>query len=74
MWLWLWCRPAAVAPIQALAWELPYASGGTPSPQKKVRVPVVAQWEQWHLGSPGMQVRSQLGTVGEGSGVAKASA
>ena len=25
--LWLWCRPAAVAPIQPLAWELPYASG-----------------------------------------------
>ena len=25
--LWLWCRPAAVAPIQLLAWELPYAAG-----------------------------------------------
>ena len=25
--LWLWCRPAAVAPIRPLAWELPYASG-----------------------------------------------
>ena len=24
--LWLWCRPAAVAPIQPLAWEPPYAS------------------------------------------------
>ena len=23
--LWLWHRPAAVAPIQSLAWELPYA-------------------------------------------------
>ena len=23
--LWLWCRPSAVAPIQPLAWELPYA-------------------------------------------------
>ena len=23
--LWLWHRPAAVAPIQLLAWELPYA-------------------------------------------------
>ena len=23
--LWLWCRPAAVALIQPLAWELPYA-------------------------------------------------
>ena len=25
--LWLWCRPAAVAPIRPLAWEPPYASG-----------------------------------------------
>ena len=25
--LWLWCRPAAVALIQTLAWELPYAKG-----------------------------------------------
>ena len=26
--LWLWCRPAAAAPIGPLAWELPYAVGG----------------------------------------------
>ena len=25
--LWLWHRPAAVAPIRPLAWELPYAMG-----------------------------------------------
>ena len=25
--LWLWCRPAAAAPIRPLAWEPPYASG-----------------------------------------------
>ena len=25
--LWLWCRSAAAAPIQPLAWEPPYASG-----------------------------------------------
>ena len=25
--LWLWCRPAATALIQPLAWELPYAMG-----------------------------------------------
>ena len=24
--LWLWYRPAATAPIQSLAWELPYAA------------------------------------------------
>ena len=27
MLLWLWCRPAATAPIRPLAWELPYAVG-----------------------------------------------
>ena len=25
--LWLWCRPAATAPIRPLIWELPYAMG-----------------------------------------------
>ena len=25
--LWLWCRPAATAPTQPLAWELPYDAG-----------------------------------------------
>ena len=25
--LWLWCRPAAAAHIQPLAWEPPYAAG-----------------------------------------------
>ena len=25
--LWLWCRPAAVAPIGPPAWEPPYAAG-----------------------------------------------
>ena len=25
--LWLWCRPAAAAPIISLAWEGPYAMG-----------------------------------------------
>ena len=33
--LWLWCRPAAVAPIGPLAWELPYATGVTLKRQKK---------------------------------------
>ena len=27
MLLWLWRRPAAVAPIEPLAWEPPYAAG-----------------------------------------------
>ena len=32
--LWLWCRPAAVAPIRPLAWEPPYVSGAAPKSKK----------------------------------------
>ena len=33
--LWLWCRLAAVAPIQPLAWELPCAAGAAFKKKKK---------------------------------------
>ena len=33
--LWLWCRPAVVAPIQPLAWDLPYAAGAALKKKKK---------------------------------------
>ena len=33
--LWLWCRPAATAPIQLLAWEPPYAFGVALKDKKK---------------------------------------
>ena len=33
--LWLWCRRAAVALIQLLAWEPPYASGAKKKKKKK---------------------------------------
>ena len=33
--LWLWCRPAASAPIQPLAWEPPNAMAVAPKRQKK---------------------------------------
>ena len=39
--LWLWCRLAAPAPIQSLAWELPYATGAAlkrAPPKKKYLV------------------------------------
>ena len=42
--LWLWCRPAAAAPILPLAWELPYATGVALKQKDKIGVPVVAQW------------------------------
>ena len=35
--LWLWCQPAAVALIQALAWELPYAMGAALKRTKRKR-------------------------------------
>ena len=33
--LWLWCRPAAVAPFRPLAWELLYAVGAALKSKKK---------------------------------------
>ena len=33
--LWLWRRPAAIAPIQPLAWELPYAVGAALKSKKQ---------------------------------------
>ena len=33
--LWLWCRPAATAPIRSLAWEPPYAAGAAPEKTKR---------------------------------------
>ena len=47
--LWLWCRPAAAALIQPLAWELVYATGAALKRPKKKKmlwgqgVPIVAQ-------------------------------
>ena len=35
VWLWLWHRPAAVALIPPLAWELPCAVGCSPKKDKK---------------------------------------
>ena len=32
--LWLWCRPAAAAPMQLLAWEHPYCWGYGPKKTK----------------------------------------
>ena len=35
MLLWLWCKQTATAPIWPLAWELPYAAGGTLKSKKQ---------------------------------------
>ena len=36
--LWLWCRPAATAPIQPLAWEPPYAEGVALKKNKRKKI------------------------------------
>ena len=36
--LWLWCRPAAVAPIGPLAWELPCAMGAALKGKKTKKI------------------------------------
>ena len=36
--LWLWGRPAAVALIHPLAWELPYAAGAALKRQKQKQI------------------------------------
>ena len=36
--LWLWCRPAATPPIQALAWEPPYAAGAALKSKSKTKM------------------------------------
>ena len=41
MLLWLWCRPAAVAPRRALAWEPPYASGVALEKAKRQKVNIL---------------------------------
>ena len=38
--LWLWCRPAAAAPIGLLAWELPYAESAALERKNKREVPI----------------------------------
>ena len=40
VWLWLGHRPAAAAPIQPLAWELPYATGAPIKKKKKFHIKV----------------------------------
>ena len=35
MLLWLWCGLAAAAPIQPLAWELPYVAGAALKQQQQ---------------------------------------
>ena len=40
MLLWLWCRPAAAAAIQPLAWGLPYPEGVALKTKKAKEKPI----------------------------------
>ena len=47
LWLW-WCEPAAVAPIQPLVWEVPYAAKYLPKKQKKKKKKKkIIKWKRW---------------------------
>ena len=49
--LWLWCRPAAAAPIKPIAWEFPYAAGAAIKRQKKgpifIKCPTFTSYIVW---------------------------
>ena len=47
--LWLWFRLAAEAPIQPLAWELPYARGVTLKSKKKKKNPQKLYLKKTHI-------------------------
>ena len=38
LWLWLWCKLVAVAPIRPLAWEPPCAVGAALKKKKKLHL------------------------------------
>ena len=53
--LWLWCRPEAVALIQPLAWEPPYATGEALKSKKKRSLQTINAGEGemvWRKGNP----------------------
>ena len=50
--LWLWCRPAAVAPIGPLAWKPSYATGATLKRKKKI-ILITSEVQQTRSCPPG---------------------
>ena len=71
----LWCRPAAVALIRPLAWELPYAKGLAKKEKKIIfksqhGVPIMVQRKRIQLGTMRLRVRALALLVGQGSSVA----
>ena len=71
MWLWLWPRPVAAAPIRSLAWKLPYATGAALKSKKKSNshfvsydsVAQVFEWCSMSMASPPHMVSSEEAQV-----------
>ena len=61
--LWLWCGPAATAPMRHLAWEPPYAAEAAQEKEKKKKK---SQQESCHFPAHFLEeVPSELGLDGE---------
>ena len=56
--LWLWRRLAAAAPIQPLAWKLPYAAGAALKRKKNMKEREYKS-DQWAGASPGRKDKLQ---------------
>ena len=54
--LWLWCRPAAAAPIQPLAWEFPHAASTALKSKNKIKINENRnkEWESRFEGDPSL--------------------
>ena len=53
--LWLWCRPAATAPIQPLAWEPPYDTGAALKSKKQTQKEILIGLLKKNLAKLGIQ-------------------
>ena len=62
--LWLWWRPAAIAPIRPLAWESPYSAGAAQEKAKrqKKKKRNILQGSTNFITSTGSMVVSSLGS------------
>ena len=58
MLLWLWCRPAATAPIRPLAWEPPYAAGVTQEMAKRQKGKKERKKERNTTQEPALEIAS----------------
>ena len=47
--LWLWRRTGAIAPIQPLAWEPPYAMGVAQEMAKRQKIIIIIKMEQYFI-------------------------